>query len=314
MGKFLVKRIISILPTIFIASTLVFILMRMMPVDPIRLLVPEDATEEQIEKERAREGLDKPVIVQYGKYMLGVVTGDWGDSFFTRRPVFTEIMSVIEPTILLTIYSTLITIVVAIPAGIFAATHRNSLADYLISGSSILFDAIPDFFLGLMFIYVFAFVVQWFPLTGYKLIKHYGIGQSLWSLTMPAFAMGLSHVAKIARQTRSQMLNQLNQDYVRTARAKGLSEKMVNYKHALKNTLALIVTQVAASFSGMLGGSIIIENVFNIDGLGRMAKDALSSADYNLEQAVVLYSMIITACVNIMLDIVYKKLDPRIDF
>lgn len=313
MGKFLLKRILSIIPTIFIASTIVFILMHMLPVDPIIYIVDEDATEQDIEDARHREGLDRPILVQYADYLMGVVTGDWGESFITNKDVFVAISDVIEPTILITIGSTLITIVVAIPMGIYAATHRNSIADYIISASTILFDAIPDFWLGLMMLYLFAFKLGWFPLTGYKLISHYGVGGALWSLVLPCFALGLSHVAKIARQTRSQMLNQLNQDYVRTARAKGLPEKMVNYKHALKNTLSLIVTQVAASFAALLGGSMIIENVFNIQGMGKLAKTALQAADYYQEQAIVLYSMLITASVNIMLDLVYKKLDPRID-
>ena len=213
----------------------------------------------------------------------------------------------------ITFFSTILTMVVAIPAGVFAATHRNSPLDYTISASSILFDSIPTFWLGLMLLYIFSFKMDIFPLDGYKLIEHYGWGEALKSLVLPCFALGMGHVAGLARQTRSQMLNVLSADYIRTARAKGLSERMVNYKHALKNTMSLVVTIVGGSIGAMLGGSTVIENVFNIQGVGKLAYTSLMRSDYYQEQGIIMFITLIYAGMNILLDIVYKKLDPRIE-
>ena len=314
MGKFLVKRILSLIPTVFISMAIIFFLMQALPVDPIHLMYDtEDMTDAQVQELEEKHGFDDPAIVQYLRYMKNVFKGDWGNSLFSKEPVFQAIADRMEPTLLITFFSTLLTMVVAIPAGVFAATHRNSPLDYTISASSILFDSIPTFWLGLMLLYIFSFKMDIFPLDGYKLIEHYGWGEALKSLVLPCFALGMGHVAGLARQTRSQMLNVLSADYIRTARAKGLSERMVNYKHALKNTMSLVVTIVGGSIGAMLGGSTVIENVFNIQGVGKLAYTSLMRSDYYQEQGIIMFITLIYAGMNILLDIVYKKLDPRIE-
>ena len=164
-----------------------------------------------------------------------------------------------------------------------------------------------------MLLYIFSFKLDLLQLDGYKIIEHYGWGEALKSLVLPCFALGMGHVAGLARQTRSQMLNVLSADYIRTARAKGLSEKMVNYKHALKNTMSLVITIIGGSIGGMLGGSTVIENVFNIQGVGKLAYTSLMRSDYYQEQGIIMFITLIYAGMNILLDIIYKKLDPRID-
>lgn len=314
MGKFILKRILTLIPTVFISMAIIFFLMQMLPVDPIYLMYDtEEMTEEQVDALREQHGLNDPAIVQYFRYMGNVLKGDWGMSLFSKKPVFEAITDRMEPTLLITLFSTILTVVIAIPAGVFAATHRNSPLDYTISASSILFDSIPTFWLGIMLLYIFSFKLDLLPLDGYKIIEHYGWGEALKSLVLPCFALGMGHVAGLARQTRSQMLNVLSADYIRTARAKGLSEKMVNYKHALKNTMSLVITIIGGSIGGMLGGSTVIENVFNIQGVGKLAYTSLMRSDYYQEQGIIMFITLIYAGMNILLDIIYKKLDPRID-
>jgi peptide/nickel transport system permease protein len=314
MGKFLVKRILSAIPTILIAMGIVFILMHVLPRNPILDKYDMDTiTEEQLRELEEEYGFNKPVIVQYMEYMGKVLKGDWGKSFFSGKQVFDAIKERMEPTLLLTLFSTVITIVIAIPAGVIAATHRNTGIDYLITVLSVAFISLPSFWVGVMALYIFAFKLGLFPLEGYKSISHFGLLAALHSLVLPAVASGLMHVASLARQTRSQMLNVLHQDYIRTARAKGLSERKVYYKHALKNTMSLVITLIGGSVGAMLGGSTVMENVFNIQGVGKLAYTSLMRSDYYQEQAIILFIILIFAGMNILLDIIYKWLDPRIE-
>ena len=222
-------------------------------------------------------------------------------------------MKRMEPTILLMLYSTFLSVSIGIPFGIIAAKRRNSLADYSLTTISIFGTSIPVFWLGIMMIYLFGVKMMWFPVQGYIPIEKDGLWQSLYSLTMPSFALGFQHISSIARYTRSTMLDVMNNDYVRTARAKGLTETKVYYKHALKNSLAPVVTLVGFSMAGMLGGSVVTETVFNIPGMGKLAYDSLMRRDYTQEQAIILFVAIIFILTNILLDIIYKWLDPRIE-
>lgn len=316
MAKYIFKRIVLLIPTLLVILTIVFLLMRLVPGSPVYALLAdeENVTPERIEQVEEEMGFNDPIIEQYVRYIKGIVTGDWGVSYFNDKPVFGNMASVWEPTLLITIYATLITVIIAIPVGILSATHRNSPLDYIITSASMTTMVIPSFCMGLLLAYFFGFKLGWFPAIGYTSIERGGLLKALWSVTLPSFALGLHHVASLARYTRSSMLDVLNQDYIRTARAKGLSRNKVYCKHALKNTMSIVATMIAGSIAGMLGGSAVTEKVFNINGMGKLAVDSLSRRDYSQEQAIVLFTAFIFLGVDLLLDIFYKVLDPRIEY
>ena len=315
MAKYICKRILSALPTLFVVLILVFLLMRVLPGNPIySLMDTSDLTTEQIWELSEEMGFNEPWWKQFGSYIAGVLTGNWGNSYFNGKSVLANIAGRMEPTIMITICSTIITLLVGVPIGIVSATHRNSLLDYSLSTVSMVFLTIPTFWLGIMMVYLLAFKLNIFPTQGYHSIAQFGLLDALYHVAMPSIALGLTHVASTARHTRSAMLGVLNEDYIRTARAKGLSERKVQFKHALKNTLSLIMTLVTGSVANMLGGSTVAEKVFNIDGVGKLAYDSLMRRDYAQEQAIVVFMALIFIVMNIITDILYKAIDPRIDF
>ena len=319
MAKYILKRAILLIPTLVIVLTVVFTLLRLVPGSPAyELLLDENdgeiPTQEQIEAKETEMGLNDPLPVQWWRFVTGIMKGDWGNSYFNSKPVFVNMINVWEPTLLITGYATIITVSIAIPAGIYCATHRNSLLDYVISSMSTATMVIPGFCLGLLFVYVFGFKLQWFPTVGYKTIERAGWLTALYYVTLPSFSLGLHHVASMARYTRSTMLDVLSQDYIRTARAKGLSRQKIYYKHALKNTLSIVGTMIAGSIAGMLGGASVTEKVFNIRGMGTLAVDSLGRRDYPQEQAIVLFTAFLSLFLNLALDIMYKLLDPRIEY
>ncbi len=315
MAKYVFKRILSALPTLFVVLVMVFLLMRVLPGNPIySLMDTNELTPEEIQEIMEEMGLNEPWWKQFGKYIVGVFTGNWGTSYFNGKSVILNIAGRMEPTILITICSTIITLLVGIPIGIVSATHRNSLLDYSLSSVSMVFLTIPTFWLGIMMVYLLAFKLNIFPTQGYHGIRQYGLLDALYHVAMPSIALGLTHVASTARHTRSAMLGVLNEDYIRNARAKGLSERKVQYKHALKNTISLVLTLITGSVANMLGGSTVAEKVFNIDGVGKLAYDSLLRRDYAQEQAVVVFMALIFIVMNILTDILYKAIDPRIDF
>lgn len=314
MAKFIFKRILSAIPTLLIVLILVFVLMRMLPGSAVYGMVDDDVTQEQIEALEEKYGFNDPMHIQFLRYIRDIFTGNWGTSYFNGRGVFENMANRYEPTILIAIFSTIITVIVGVPIGIMGATHRNSLLDYSLTGFSLLFLIMPSFWLAAIMVYVLGFKLQIFPVQGYKFIADAGLGQALYHLALPCLALGMTHVASIARNTRSAMLNVLNEDYIRTARAKGLASGKVQYKHALKNVMSLICTQIFGSIAGMLGGSTVVEKVFNIEGVGKLAYDSLMRRDYSQEQAIVIFMAIIFIVMNILLDIIYKLIDPRVDF
>ena len=315
MAKFLFKRILSVIPTLIIVLIIVFCLVRVLPGSAAYALIDEDnMTPEAIAEIEARLGLDKPLWEQFITYMKDVFTGNWGKSYLNNLDVIDNITARLEPTIMITICSTIITILIGIPMGVFAATHRNSWLDYTLSTTALAFRVVPAFWLCAMMVYFISFKTGLFPVQGYKTIEQVGLLKAIHYVALPSIALGLSHVAATARHTRSSMLQVLGEDYVRTAKAKGLSLLKVRYKHALRNTLALIVTTIGTSVAGMLGGSVVVEKVFNIEGIGKLAYDSLLKRDYPQEQAVILFSALVFIGLNIVLDIMYRWIDPRVTF
>lgn len=311
--KFIIKRVLSSIPVVLIVITLVFFIMRIIPGDPAVLILGDEANPEDIEILREKMGLNDPILVQYVNYLKDIFTGNWGYSYYNNAPVFDNIKERLEPTILIVIYSTIISVVIGIPFGILAARWRNTIIDYMLTTVSVLGLSVPMFWLGIMMLFLFGVKLGWFPVQGYKGIEEAGLLTALYYVSMPSIALGLQSVASIARYTRSAMLDVLNQDYVRTARAKGLPEGKIFYKHALKNSLSPVVTQIGLSMVSMLGGAVVIETVFNIPGIGKLAYDSLMRRDYSQEQAIILYMAIVFVFVNIIVDIIYKYIDPRIE-
>lgn len=314
MLKFTIKRLLSAIPVTLIVITMAFILIRFIPGDPTDMYLPEDATPEEVEEMRERLGLNDPIVVQYLRYLKNIITGNWGTSHYNQKPVFQNIFSRWEPTILLTLYSTTLAVVIGIPAGIISARHRNSPLDYCVTTVSALGSSAPTFWIGLMMVYLLGVRLQLFPVQGYTSIAEGGLLGALYSLTMPAFCQSISHQASLCRYTRTMMLDVLNQDYIRTGHAKGLSDKVVYYIHALKNAAAPVCTNVGFAIAGKLAGSVTTELVFNIPGIGKFALESLQRRDYDQEMAIILFISILLILTNILLDIVYKWLDPRIDF
>ena len=314
MLKYTINRILLLIPTLIIVLTIVFILMQLVPGSPVALLVDDSYTREEIYQLEVEMGFHDPIWEQYFRYVKGIFSGDWGKSYFTNKPVFQNILDVWEPAILMAFLATFVTVIIAVPLGILSATHRNSVFDYIVTATSTASMSIPTFCWGLLLAYFVAYKLGLFPVLGYKYIEKVGIAQSLYFIALPSLSLGLHHVASLARLTRSTMLDVMNQDYIRTAKAKGLSQNKVYYKHALKNTLSLVGTSITTSFAAILGGSAVTERIFSIRSIGTLAVDSLSRRDYNQEQAIVLFAALITLGVNLLLDLFYKYLDPRIEF
>lgn len=314
MGKFILKRALSAIPVLFIILLMVFCLMRAIPGNPLYTIQADaDMTDEQMQIMQEKYGLNGSIFEQFWRYLKNIAKGDWGTSYFNGEEVFKNIFDHMEPTLMMTGLSTLITLGLGIPIGIYCATHRNSWIDYVISSASMLFTVIPSFCIGIVLLYVFAFVLDWFPLYGYTPIAVGGFWEALRSIALPSFAIGLSGMATFARHTRSQMLDVLQADYIRTARSKGLSEQLVNYRHALRSVLSIIITMVSGTVLGHLGGSSVLETVFNIPGVGLLAFESLTRKDYSQEQAILLFFAFMFVFMNIVLDIIYKLLDPRVE-
>ncbi len=311
--KFIIKRILSSIPVILVVITFVFFIMRVIPGDPAILILGDEANSKDVEILREKMGLNEPLLVQYVNYVKDILTGNWGNSYYNNESVFKNIKDRLEPTVLIVIYSTLISIFLGVPLGILAARYRNTFLDYTLTTASVFGLSIPMFWLGIMMVFLFGVKLRWFPVQGYKEIQEVGLKTALYYVSMPSIALGLQSVASIARYTRSAMLDVLNNDYIKTARAKGLPVNKVFYKHALKNSLSPVVTQIGFSMVSMLGGAVVIETVFNIPGMGKLAYDSLMRRDYAQEQAIILYMALVFVFVNIIVDIIYKYLDPRIE-
>lgn len=314
MGKFVIKRFLSAIPVLLIILILVFCLMRMIPGNPMYSIQADaNMTEEELHMLQEKYGLNGTIFEQFFAYIKRIAKGDWGTSYFNGQPVFENIFARMEPTILITIMSTFITLILGVPIGMYAATHHNSKLDYILSSTSMLFTIVPSFCFGVGLLYIFSFKLKLFPLYGYQYIEKVGLWESMRHVFLPSLAIGLSGMAGYARHTRSQMLDVLNSDYIRTARAKGLPDRLVYYRHALRNVLSFMITMVSGTITVNLGGATVLEKVFNIQGVGLLSYSSLFGKDYPQEQAILIFFASIFVFMNIFLDIVYKILDPRVE-
>lgn len=304
MYKYILKRLIMMIPVIVGVVTIVFIMNRLTPGNPARQLLGEDASEEAVEAMEEELGLNDPILVQYVKYVWNIVTkGDFGISYQTKQPVITEVLARFPTTFMLALVSMAFATIIGIPVGIISATRQYSWIDNCSMVVALAGVSMPNFWQGLMNIIIFSVWLGWLPSTGFYSWQH-------WIL--PALTIGTSSAATITRMTRSSMLEVIRQDYIRTARAKGQKEKTIIIHHALKNALIPIITVVGIQFGGLLGGAVLTESVFAIPGLGKFMLDAIKARNYPIVQGGVLFLALVFSFVNLLVDIGYAYIDPRV--
>lgn len=311
MARFLLWRLLSTVPVMLTVLVVIFLLLHIGPGDPAATLAGDNATPEQIAGIRARLHLDQPLIVQFAIYLRQVLSFDLGVSVFSNRPVTTLIMQRAEPTLMLALTTTLLSVIVAVPAGIYAAKRVGRFGDYVVMGFSALAFSVPVFVLGYLLMQSFAISLRWLPVQGYRPLSA-GLMACLTSLTLPTLALTCLFAALVARITRATMLDVLAQDYIRTARAKGAGRFRILIVHALKNIGVPVVTVVGTSFAALLGGVVVTESVFNIPGAGRLTVEAILTRDYPVVQGVMLVFAVILVGVNLLVDLSYTLFDPRI--
>ena len=292
-------------------SISVFAMSKLLPGDPAIALAGESATPEVVAAIRTELGYDQPLVTQYLTWFGNVLTGDFGNSLYYKAPVIDLVLGRVPVTLSLTLFSILVAIVFGLLAGIFAAVRRGTTMDKATTALSTAGIATPNFWVGLLLVIVFSFQLGWFPSTGYKPISE-GVGEWLMHMVLPAIALGVALGAELQRQTRSSLSDVLTADYIRTARSQGLSRKEVLWKRALKNGASPLVTVVGFQITVLLGGSVVVEKVFSLPGLGSMMIDAVLTKDLPVIQGVVLINAIFVICINLITDIVYTLLNPKV--
>ncbi|MFE1598270.1 ABC transporter permease [Methylobacterium sp. ID0610] len=313
MLGFVVKRILAIIPVMAIVGLFVFSLLYFAPGDPAAIIAGDQASPADIERIRASLGLDRPFLVRFGEWAWHILQGDLGTSIFTNLPVTTMIAQRVQPTVSLMLVTLVFAVSVAVPLGVMAAWKAGSLIDRLVMGGAVLGFSVPVFVVGYGLAYVFALELGWLPAQGYTPIQQ-GLLPWFANLILPSVTLGLVYIALIARVTRATMLDVLQQDYVRTARAKGLAQGPLLFVHALKNAAVPIVTVIGIGIALLIGGAVVTETVFAIPGLGRLTVDAILRRDYPVIQGVVLLFSFTYVLVNLAIDLAYTVLDPRIRY
>ena len=303
MYKYIIRRILFLIPVLLGVSFIVFSLLYITPGDPARIVLGDQATEEAVQEFRNKEGLNDPFLVQYGRYVLNAMKGDIGRSYMTRRPVSDEILSAFPYTIKLAALSMVIAILLGIPFGIISAIKQYSLFDSVTMIAAMVGLSMPVFWLGILLILFFSVYLRWLPSSGFNTFA---------AMVLPAITLAAQSVAIVTRMTRSSMLEVVRQDYIRTARAKGQKESVVIWRHALGNALIPVVTVVGLQFGHLLGGAVLTESIFSIPGVGRLMVEAIKMRDYPLVQGGVLYIAIAFSLVNLIVDLIYAWIDPRI--
>ncbi len=311
MLPYLVRRLLIALPTLFLVTVMVFSIQRLLPGDPALALAGEERDPEVIAYIREKYHLNDPLPLQYYYWIRAVLRGDLGESIRTKAPVTDMILQKLPVTAELAILSMLVALVIAIPAGVLSAVRKESLLDYTANVVALSGLSIPNFWLGIMLILLVSVHLGWLPASGYVSPLE-DLGENLKRMIMPAFVLGTGLAAALMRQTRSAMLEVLKSDYVRTARAKGLAERVVIYRHALRNALIPVVTLVGLQLGGLLSGAVLTEQVFVIPGFGKMIVDAVFNRDYPMVQGVVLFTATAYILVNLFVDLAYALINPKI--
>ncbi len=313
MTTYLIRRIGSVLATMLVVGVVVFFIIRSVPGDVTSALLGQDATPEQIAAMRQRLNLDQPVPAQFAAWFAGLLRGDLGDSIYMRMPVLEAIAQRIEPTAMLALAATLVAVISGVALGVIAAVRHGTAVDYAVMVIAMLGLSVPTFWLGLLMIMLFAVNLQWLPAAGYVSVAEAPL-RTLRYLVMPALALGFSQAAVIARMTRASLLDTLGEDYVRTARSKGLPGLRVILRHALRNAMMPVLTVIGLSIATLAGGVVVTETVFNIPGAGRLVIESVQRRDYPVLQGSVIAVALVYAVVNLLVDLSYLVLDPRVRY
>ncbi|MET4328672.1 peptide/nickel transport system permease protein [Bradyrhizobium sp. i1.15.2] len=313
MGSYIIRRLLSILPVMGIVAVIIFLLLHLAPGDPAAVMAGDNVTQEAIAQMRERLGLDEPLWRQFLLWVLHLLHGDLGNSMFWGDPVTTLIAQRAEPTISLALTSGAFAVAIALLIGIAAAANAGTALDRFVMGFAVLNLSVPAFVVGYLLIFVFAIELKWLPVQGYSPIAD-GVGPWLRSLILPAVVLGLPYVAFIARITRATMLEVLGEDYLRTARAKGVASGPLLMKHALKNAAPPIVTVIGMGVGFLIGGAVVTETVFNFPGIGRLVVDAIARRDYPIIQGVTLVFSGVYMLINLLVDLSYPLFDPRVRY
>jgi len=317
MLRFLMQRLLALVPVLFTVAVIVFLILRLTPGDPAAVIAGNNATNEDIDRIREQLGLTQPLLTQFMIWLGNVVQGDLGYSFYLGKPVTALIAQRIEPTLSLAVGTMLLAVLVAVPLGTLAAWRMGGWLDRILSGFAVAGFSVPVFVIGYVLIYVFAIELQWLPVQGYKRLfgdASQGLGAWALQLVLPWCTLATIYVALIARVTRASVSEALTEDYIRTARAKGITEQMVLLRHALANAAVPIVTVIGIGIALLIGGVVVTETVYAIPGLGSLTVDAVLNRDFPVIQGVVLFFSLLYVLINLLVDLSYLWLDPRIRY
>lgn len=313
MSAYIARRAAGMVVVMFLVLTVVFVIVRLAPGDPAALMLGPDATPEDAVELRARMGLDEPIVVQYVTFLAQAAQGDFGRSIFFNRPVLEVLAARTEPTFFLTVFSLLIAVTIALPVGIFSAYARGTLFDQTSLAVAILAASVPSFWTGLLMQQYLATGAGWFPVAGYG-GPDASFAERMRHLLLPSLVLGVVNSALILRFTRASMLDVLSEDYVRTARAKGMSERRVVLRHALKNALIQVVTVVGLTFALLISGAVVTERVFNLPGIGSLVVGAVLRRDYPMIQGTLIVVAGLYVLINFLVDMLYLLIDPRVRY
>lgn len=313
MLGYLIRRILAAIPVMGVVALFVFLLLRLTPGDPAAILAGDNATPEQLDRIRTSLGLNEPLYTQFFTWIGKLLHGDFGVSLISNVPVITMIGNRIEPTIAIALATIIFTVIVAVPLGVIAAWKHGTWIDRFVMALSVIGFSVPVFVIGYVLIQVFAIDLRWLPVQGYRSFTR-GLGPFLERIALPTLTLSFIYIALIARMTRAAMLDVLDEDYIRTARAKGIAEHGVLLRHALRNAAVPVITVIGTGFALLISGVVVTETVFNLPGIGRLTVDAVLARDYPVIQAMILLTSGIYVGVNLLIDLSYTLLDPRIRY
>ncbi|MCG6204851.1 ABC transporter permease [Rhodopseudomonas sp. HC1] len=313
MLGYLIRRILAAIPVMGVVALVVFLLLRLTPGDPAAILAGDNASPEQLARIRASLGLNEPLYTQFFSWIGKLLHGDLGVSLISQVPVLQMISQRIEPTLSVAISTIILSILVAVPLGVIAAWRHGTWIDRFVMGLSVIGFSVPVFVIGYVLIQIFAIELRWFPVQGFRTMSR-GFGPFFERLVLPTLTLSFIYIALIARMTRAAMLDVLGEDYVRTARAKGITESRVLLRHALRNAAVPVITVIGTGFALLISGVVVTESVFNLPGIGRLTVDAVLARDYPVIQGMILLTSGIYVAVNLLIDVAYTLLDPRIRY
>lgn len=311
MKGYILKRLLSLIPVLLVVAVIVFLIIHMTPGDPASVMLGPDASPKEVAELREQLGLNLPLYQQFISWFAGVLQGDFGYSFFMSESVLHAFISHLGPTFSLAVMAQVFAIVLAIPLGVIAARKRGSIVDQSFMGFSLIGISVPSFLLGLFLILLFAVHLRWLPVAGYKPLSM-GFGLHIKYLILPAIALGMMQAALIARMTRSSMLDILNANFIKTARSKGVKERMIVYKHALRNAFIPILTIIGQTFGTLVAGAAVVETVFNIPGIGQLIVNSVERRDFAVIQGTIMLVAISYVTINLIIDLLYGVIDPRV--